>query len=72
MKVVVVGGSGRIGSRVITILRRAGHDVVAASRRTGADVITSDDHDLTLTSRVSDAASGCEKPREAVDDRPPS
>ncbi len=40
MKIVVVGGRGRIGSRVVTTLTRDGHDVVAASRRSGIDVVT--------------------------------
>ncbi len=40
MKIVVVGGSGRIGARLVTMLTRDGHDVVAASRRTGVDVVT--------------------------------
>ncbi|WP_244490424.1 SDR family oxidoreductase [Rhizobium sp. Root708] len=40
MKALVVGGSGRIGSRVCKILKGAGHDVIAASRRTGVDTMT--------------------------------
>ena len=40
MRMVVVGGLGRIGARVVTTLTRGGHDVVAASRRSGADIIT--------------------------------
>lgn len=40
MKALVIGGSGRIGSRVCKILKSAGHDVVAASRRTGVDTMT--------------------------------
>jgi uncharacterized protein YbjT (DUF2867 family)/nitrite reductase/ring-hydroxylating ferredoxin subunit len=40
MKIVVVGGSGRIGSRLVTMLTRDGHDVVAASRRSGVDLVT--------------------------------
>jgi uncharacterized protein YbjT (DUF2867 family) len=40
MKIVVVGGSGRIGSRLVTMLTRDGHEVVAASRRSGVDVVT--------------------------------
>jgi uncharacterized protein YbjT (DUF2867 family) len=42
MKIVVVGGSGLIGSKLVTMLTRAGHDVVAASRRSGVDVVTGD------------------------------
>src|SRR4051812_41599956 len=40
MKIVVVGGSGLIGSKVVTMLRRDGHDVVAASRRSGVDIVS--------------------------------
>ena len=42
MKIVVVGGSGRIGSRLVALLARDGHEAVAASRRTGVDVISGD------------------------------
>jgi uncharacterized protein YbjT (DUF2867 family) len=40
MRIVVVGGSGRIGAQVAAILRHRGHDVVAASRRSGVDSVT--------------------------------
>ncbi len=40
MKVVVIGGSGLIGSNVVARLSRAGHEVVAASPRSGVDVIS--------------------------------
>lgn len=40
MKVVVIGGSGLIGSRLVTLLRRAGHDAIAASPRTGVNAVT--------------------------------
>ena len=40
MKIVVVGGSGLIGSKLVTMLRRDGHEVVAASRRSGVDAIS--------------------------------
>ncbi|HJZ76500.1 MAG TPA: Rieske 2Fe-2S domain-containing protein [Vicinamibacterales bacterium] len=40
MKIVVVGGSGLIGSKLVTMLTRGGHEVVAASRRSGVDAIT--------------------------------
>src|SRR5262245_3334520 len=42
MKIVVVGGGGLIGSRLITMLAGDGHDVVAASRRSGVDVVSGD------------------------------
>jgi uncharacterized protein YbjT (DUF2867 family)/nitrite reductase/ring-hydroxylating ferredoxin subunit len=40
MKIVVVGGSGLIGSRLVAMLTGDGHDVVAASRRSGFDAVT--------------------------------
>jgi uncharacterized protein YbjT (DUF2867 family) len=40
MKIVVIGGSGLIGSRVVAILRQEGHEVVAASPDTGINTIT--------------------------------
>ena len=40
MKIVVIGGTGLIGSRVVTGLREQGHDVVAASPRTGVNSVT--------------------------------
>jgi uncharacterized protein YbjT (DUF2867 family)/nitrite reductase/ring-hydroxylating ferredoxin subunit len=40
MKIVVVGGSGLIGARILAILTRGGHEVVAASRRSGVDAVT--------------------------------
>jgi nitrite reductase/ring-hydroxylating ferredoxin subunit len=40
MKIVVVGGSGLIGSKVVMMLTRDGHEVVAASRRSGVDGVT--------------------------------
>jgi uncharacterized protein YbjT (DUF2867 family) len=40
MKIVVIGGSGLIGSKVVTRLREHGHDVVAASPKTGVNTLT--------------------------------
>src|SRR5262245_53131042 len=40
MKIVVIGGSGLIGKKVVTNLRQGGHEVVAASRSTGVNTIT--------------------------------
>ncbi|GEP05233.1 SDR family oxidoreductase [Methylobacterium oxalidis] len=40
MKIVVMGGSGLIGTKLIARLERDGHSVVAASPRTGVDVLT--------------------------------
>src|SRR4051794_17248133 len=40
MKIVVVGGTGLIGSKTVAILRRGGHEVVAASPRAGINTLT--------------------------------
>ncbi|WP_233861609.1 SDR family oxidoreductase [Paraburkholderia adhaesiva] len=40
MKVVVIGGTGLIGSNVVQRLGRDGHEVVAASPSTGVDLMT--------------------------------
>jgi uncharacterized protein YbjT (DUF2867 family) len=40
MKVLVVGGSGLIGSRVVTQLTELGHEAVSASPRTGVNTLT--------------------------------
>ncbi|WP_102817742.1 SDR family oxidoreductase [Burkholderia ubonensis] len=51
MKIVVIGGSGLIGSRVVTLLGEAGHQVLAASPRTGVNTITGEG----LTDALTDA-----------------
>lgn len=40
MKIVVIGGTGLIGKKVVSNLRQQGHDVTAASPSTGVDTIT--------------------------------
>ena len=40
MKIVVIGGSGLIGSNVVRRLRQIGHEVVAASPKSGVNAIT--------------------------------
>ncbi|TCR67528.1 SDR family oxidoreductase [Bosea sp. BK604] len=40
MKIVVIGGTGLIGTNVVNRLRASGHDVVAASPNTGVNTIT--------------------------------
>jgi uncharacterized protein YbjT (DUF2867 family) len=48
MKITVIGATGQIGSQVVDLLKKDGHDVVAASRASGADVLTSDGLDEAL------------------------
>jgi uncharacterized protein YbjT (DUF2867 family) len=40
MKIVVIGGSGLIGSRLVNKLREHGHEAVAASPKTGVNTLT--------------------------------
>jgi uncharacterized protein YbjT (DUF2867 family) len=40
MKIVVIGGTGLIGSKVVAQLRQQGHQVIAASPATGVNTIT--------------------------------
>ena len=40
MKIVVIGGSGLIGTKLVNKLRQLGHEVVAASPASGVNTIT--------------------------------
>src|SRR5947209_13521952 len=40
MKIVVIGGSGLIGKKLVPILRQRGHDAVPASPSTGVNALT--------------------------------
>jgi uncharacterized protein YbjT (DUF2867 family) len=40
MKIVVIGGSGLIGSKLVTKLRERGHETVAASPASGVNTLT--------------------------------
>jgi uncharacterized protein YbjT (DUF2867 family) len=40
MKIIVIGGTGLIGSKTVGILRKGGHEVVAASPKSGVNTIT--------------------------------
>jgi uncharacterized protein YbjT (DUF2867 family) len=50
MKIVVIGGTGLIGSKVVNKIRQAGHEVIAASPNTGINTITGEG----LTEALSD------------------
>ena len=58
MKIVVIGGSGLIGSRVVALLTAAGHTAVAASPRTGVNTVTGEglSHALANADVVVDVA----------------
>jgi len=40
MKIVVIGGTGLIGSKIVRILHQSGHKVIAASLKSGVNTIT--------------------------------
>jgi uncharacterized protein YbjT (DUF2867 family) len=40
MKIVVIGGTGRIGSKVVKNLKEKGHEAIAAAPNTGVNTIT--------------------------------
>lgn len=48
MKIVVIGGSGLIGSKVVNKLRANGHEVIAASPASGINTITGEGLDAAL------------------------
>ena len=42
MKIIVIGGTGLIGSKLVDKLEKDGHEPLAASPDTGVDVLTGD------------------------------
>ncbi|HEY7643167.1 MAG TPA: SDR family oxidoreductase [Steroidobacteraceae bacterium] len=48
MKIVVIGGTGLIGSRLVSILRSKGHEVLAASPDSGVNTLTGEGVDAAL------------------------
>jgi uncharacterized protein YbjT (DUF2867 family) len=62
MKIVVIGGTGRIGSKVVSKLRAQGHEAVAASPDTGVNSLTGEGlaeamHGASVVVDVSDSPS---------------
>ena len=59
-KVAVTGATGRVGSHVVEILERRGHDVVPIARSQGVDVVTGEglDEALAGVETIIDAATG--------------
>ena len=49
MKIVVIGGTGLLGAKVVQKLSDRGHDAVAASPRTGVNALTGDGLAYVLT-----------------------
>ena len=42
MKIIIFGGTGRIGAKLVRNLRERGNEVIAASRSTGIDALTNE------------------------------
>ncbi|MEV6932332.1 SDR family oxidoreductase [Dactylosporangium sp. NPDC051485] len=49
MKIVVFGGTGQIGARLVPLLRAAGHEAVPAARSLGVDALTGEGLDDVLS-----------------------
>jgi uncharacterized protein YbjT (DUF2867 family) len=50
MKIVVIGGSGLIGKKLVARLRERGHEVVAASPSSGVNTLTGEGLSNALSS----------------------
>ena len=48
MKIVVIGGTGLIGSKLVTLLRARGHETLAASPNSGVNTLTGEGLDAAL------------------------
>jgi len=68
MKVVVIGGTGLIGSKVVERLRNAGHEVIVGAPANGIDVLSGEGLDTALagTQVVVDLANSPAFDREAA------
>src|ERR1700692_4861808 len=49
MKIVVIGGTGLIGTKLASKVRQRGHEVVPAARSTGVNAITGEGLDKVLS-----------------------
>jgi uncharacterized protein YbjT (DUF2867 family) len=65
MKIVVIGGTGLIGSKTVPLLRQGGHQVVAASPDTGVNTLTGGGLKEVLAAGILKAIGD---PREVVSD----
>lgn len=48
MKIVIIGGTGLIGSKLVTLLRARGHEAIAASPNSGVNTLTGEGLDAAL------------------------
>ncbi|RYY21732.1 MAG: SDR family oxidoreductase [Chitinophagaceae bacterium] len=68
MKILIIGGTGLIGTKVVSLLRKQGHDVVAGSPATGINTITGEglEEALNKTEVVIDLANSPSFEEKAV------
>jgi nucleoside-diphosphate-sugar epimerase len=52
MKIVVIGGSGLIGKKLVNNLRQQGHEVVAASPSSGVNTLTGEGLEEALADQL--------------------
>jgi uncharacterized protein YbjT (DUF2867 family) len=67
MKILVIGGTGLIGSKVVSRLRTRGHDVVAASPSSGVNTLTGEGLDAAMVG-VNTVVDVANSPSFAADD----
>jgi uncharacterized protein YbjT (DUF2867 family) len=67
-KIAVTGGTGRVGSHLVEILERRGHDVVPIARSKGVDVVSGEglDEALAGAETIIDTATGPSPDQEAA------
>ena len=63
LKIVVIGGTGLIGSKLVKDLRVHGHEAVPASLDTGVNTLTGEG--LTRPSKTRQSLSTCRTPRRS-------
>ena len=49
MRIAVLGATGEMGSRVVTMLTERGHEIVPVSRSTGVDVLDTSPRVMTAS-----------------------
>jgi hypothetical protein len=52
MKIVVIGGNGLIGTKLVNNLRQNGHEIVAASPASGVNTITGEGENRVASKRI--------------------
>jgi uncharacterized protein YbjT (DUF2867 family) len=68
MRIVVIGGTGRIGSKTVAILQQGGHEVIAASPQRGVNTVTGEGlrDAMVGTDVVIDLVNAPSLPRDAL------